>query len=370
MKLIEVVGGMIVLFILLPTLANLWMMGSTEVEKRQAAEQLAQVSKAAALYAKANASSLLSQTSATSGPVISSDTLVQDDLLPEGFQGRNVWGQTYQIYFRQPSTDMLQAVVLTTGGRSHDSTKPKFGTAIVPSTASMVGAQGGFIPTGDVPGQSSETLQGAFGGWTVTLAALGIPSPGAGHLGALTDFDPSSLGQDFLYRVAVPGHEELNAMQTELDMSDHAIRGVSELQFTTRTLTTETCDDPDLDGRVFLDTDQGLYICRDGQLEILADSGNSSFVKETILARDGDLIAKPSCPTGTNTTPQIFVSPTIVAAGSDAPPITSFQAWATSANDTQWQVHLRLLTTDDSLGWVYPVSDYGRIFVCTICVRS
>ncbi|KAF0232597.1 MAG: hypothetical protein FD177_2375 [Desulfovibrionaceae bacterium] len=369
MKLIEVIGGIVVLFILLPSLANLWMMGSEEMEKRQAADQLVQVSRAAAAYVRKHQTTLLGQTSASSGPVITTGPLVTEEFLPAGFQGQNVWGQTYQIHFRQPSTNTIQAVVLTTGGRGHETARPKFGTAVVPSAAAMAGGSGAFIPTGDVPGQAAGTLRGAFGGWTIDLASLGIASPGAGHLGALSTFDSTSLGQDFLYRVSVPGHAELNAMQTELDMTDHAIRNVQEVQFTARALGTETCD-ADTEGRVFLDVNQGLYICRNGKMEVLADTGNSTLLKSATLAKDGDLVTKPVCPPGTSTVPEIFVAPSIVSAGAEAPPLTAFQAWATSVSTTQWRVNLRLLTTDDNLSWVNPASDFARIIVCTTCAKE
>ncbi|MDQ7830645.1 MAG: shufflon system plasmid conjugative transfer pilus tip adhesin PilV [Desulfovibrionaceae bacterium] len=370
MKLIEVLGALVILFILLPSLANLWMMGTEEVEKRQAADQLTEVSRAAAAYVRKNYTTLVGQTTASSGPSITTAPLVSGGFLQSGFQGRNVWGQSYQIYFRQPASGSIQAVVLTTGGRGHDASRPKFGTATVPAAAAMAGGSGGFVPTGLVPGQSADTLRGAGGGWTLSLASLGISSPGAGHLGASSTFDSGSLGQDFLYRVAVPGHEELNAMQTELDMTDHAIRGVSEIQFTPRSYSSgETCNSDD-EGKVFLDSDQGVYICRNGHMEIVADSGNSSLLKTATLAKSGDTIAKPTCPPGTDTTPQIFVSPAIAAAGQSAPPMTSFQAWAVSLNATQWRVYLRMLTTDDSLGWVYPEADYGRILVCTLCAKD
>jgi type II secretory pathway pseudopilin PulG len=370
MKLIEVIGALVILLIMLPALANLWVLGSNEIEKRQAADQLVTVTKAAAAYVRKHQSTLLTQTTATSGPVIDTSPLVAEGFLQNGFQGHNVWDQVYQLYFRQPTLNTLQAVVLTTGGRGQDATDVKFGTVIVPSAAAMAGGSGGFIPTGDVPGESTGTLRGAFGGWTLDLTSVGIAAPGAAHLGALASFDTSSLGQDFLYRFAVPGHPELNAMQTELDMTDHAIRGVHEVQFTSRTMTSESCVDPDVDGRVFLDKDQGLYLCRDGQMQVLADTGNSTLFKNAVLASNGDVIEKPVCPPGTNTIPQIFVAPSIATAGAEAPPMTALQAWAVSLNASQWQVYLRLLTTDDTLGWVNPVSDYGRIMVCTTCAKG
>ncbi|EHJ48819.1 shufflon domain protein [Solidesulfovibrio carbinoliphilus subsp. oakridgensis] len=369
MKLIETIGALLILAIMLPVLFNLWSLGSNEIEKRQAADQLAAVTKAAAGYVRKHQTDLLAQATASSGPSISTDPLVAEGFLQDGFQGHNVWGQTYQISFRQPSANALQAIILTTGGRGQDTNDPRFASALVPSAAAMVGGSGGYIPTGDVPGQSPDSLRGAFGGWIVTLANFGIASPGAGHLGALTTFDSSSLGQDFLYRVAVPGHAELNAMQTDLDMTDHSIRNVHELQFTVRTLDGETCDES-TEGRTFLDKDQGLYLCRNGKLEVIGDSGNSFLLKNATLAKDGDLITKPVCAPGTETAPQIFVAPSLAAAGAEAPPITAFQAWAISKSETEWEVHLRLLTTDDNLGWINPGSDYGRIMVCTLCGKG
>lgn len=369
MKIIETIGALLVLFIMIPILLNLWTLGSDELEKRQAADHLAAVTKAASAYVRKHQTDLVTQASANSGPMIGTAPLVTEGFLAAGFQGHNVWGQTYQIYFRQPEANTLQAVVLTTGGRGQEAKDVRFATAVVPSAAAMAGGAGGFIPTGDIPDQPSSSLRGAFGGWTLNLASVGITSPGAGHLGALSTFDSSSLGQDFLYRVSVPGHPELNQMQTELDMTDHAIRNLYEVQFTERTFGSETCDSS-AEGKVFFDAAQGLYICRNSNMEILADTGNSTLFKNATLAKDGDLINKPACPLGTDTTPQIFVAPTIVAAGAQAPPITSFQAWAVSRNDRQWQVHLRLLTTDDTLGWVNPASDYGRVMVYTICVKG
>ncbi|MEA4896382.1 MAG: shufflon system plasmid conjugative transfer pilus tip adhesin PilV [Oscillospiraceae bacterium] len=369
MKLIETLGALLILFIMLPVLLNLWQLGENELEKRQAADQLVAVTKAAAAYVRKHQTDLLTQTSATSGPTIGTDPLVTEGFLEAGFQGHNVWGQTYQIAFRQPSSNTLQAVVLTTGGRGQDAKDVRFATSVVPSAAAMAGGAGGFVPTGDIPDQPSSSLRGAFGGWTLNLASIGITSPGPGHLGALSTFDSSSLGQDFLYRVAVPGHPELNQMQTELDMTDHAIRNIYETQFTSRTIGSETCDSS-TEGVMFLDNNQGLYLCRNGQMVMIADTGNSTMFKIAAIAKDGDLIDKPSCPPETNTTPKIYVSPTIAAAGASAPPITSFQVWATSSSDTQWQVHLRILTTDDTLGWVNPASDYGRIMVYATCAKG
>lgn len=373
MKLIEVIGALIIMIIVLPSLLGMWEKGFVEMQKRQAADHLVRVSKAAGSYVRKHQATLLSSTTADSGPTVSVATLITENLLPTGFSNVNVWGQGYAAYIRQPQAKELQAIVLTSGGRGTG--QSIFASATVPSAALMAGGAAGFIPTGKLPGQTAGTLHGAGGGWVVSLGALGIPSPGEGHLGALATFDSAALGQDFLYRVAVPGHEELNAMTTELDMTDHAIRGVKELQFVEREITGESCTNPEDQGKLFLDRVQGMYLCRNNALEIIADTGNATLFKTAQLAKNGETIAKPVCPPNTGTVAQIFTTPVIAEAGPDAPPISSFQAWATSLNDTEWLVHLRLLTpsktlSPDGSGWVYPEADYGRIMTLTTCTKA
>ena len=177
---------------------------------------------------------------------------------------------------------------------------------MVPGAAALIGGAGGHIPSGVLPGQTENMLQGAGNGWVLNLGTVGIASPGAGHLGAVSTYDSSALGQDFLYRVAVPGQPELNAMQTELDMTDHAIRNVSDLQFEPREITSESCSSTDEQGRIFLDSLQGLYLCRNNSLEIIGDSGNTALMKNATVAKNGDRITKPSCAPGTGLTPTIF----------------------------------------------------------------
>ncbi|GAB1255358.1 shufflon system plasmid conjugative transfer pilus tip adhesin PilV [Desulfovibrio falkowii] len=375
MKLFEIIGVLLLMSILIPRLSDMAFMGIVDTQKRQAADHLGLISRASAGYVRKHQTTLNAQASATSGPMVSVADLVSDGLLPDGFKGRNVWGQSYDIYVRKAAVSgHLRAVVLTTGGRGNET--DRFLNVIVPGAAGLLGGSGGFVPTGIVPGQAADILQGAGGGWAVSLTGMGIPSPGPGHLGVLTSFDSTALGQDFLYRVAVPGHPELNAMQTELDMTDHAIRNVSELQFEEREISGESCASADEQGRVFLDRVQGLYLCRNNSLELIGDSGNSTLLKNVTVAKNGDRITKPVCAPGTGTAPAVFTSPSIAEAGPEAPPLTSFQTWATSLSDTAWQVHMRVQTGNkrldgsDDEGWVYPADDYGRIMVLAMCIKQ
>jgi hypothetical protein len=370
---IGVLGALLISMMMTPMLVRVWDFGMSQQQERLAADHLNMVAGAAASYARKHHETLLSSATASGGPTVDVPALVNDGFLSQGFAERNVWGQTYSVYFRQPREHELQSIVLTSGGFSGNG-KRNFETTTAPSAALLAGGSAGFVPSGTVPGQTAGTLHGAGGGWVLSLSGVGIPSPGAGHLGALAEFDASALGQDFLYRVGIPGHEELNEMRADMDMTDHAIRNVSELEFTEREITTEACAEEEDQGRMFLDKNIGLYLCRNYRLETIADTGNSALLTEAATAKNGDVINKPVCPVNTGTIPMIFTAPAIAEAGAVAPPLSSFQTWATSLSDTQWRVNLRVQTGNKSIGdddgWVYPGDNYNRITVFTTCARE
>lgn len=363
--LFEALGAVTLLLILLPGLARLWDMGMDEVQKRSVATHLQGVSRAAGEYVREHRDTL--QASATASRAARVTMAQLSPHLPHGFLPRNAWGQTYGVFVLQPAPGRLVPVVLTYGGSRAGR---RFSNVVVPSTAALAGGQGGYVPSGDLPGQSTAELRGSFGAWSVPLSGTSIPNPGPGHLGAVASMDGQDLDQDFLYRVAVPGKPELNEMSTELDMTDHAIRGVSELQFEPHDLMemggAGFCADPSREGRVFLDRNHGLYVCRDGKPRVVADTGNSALLSGSTIAVDGELVPKPTCPPGTDAEPRIFVAPSIVAQGADASSLVAVQAWATDEGD-DWRVHLRVLTTDKNAGWIHPGPDFGRVMVFATC---
>lgn len=374
MPIIGSLGAVIILIAILPTLIGWIDQGITASQQRLVAGHLLMVSQAARQYVNRHQDTLITQAAAAGGPSFTVNDLITEGFLQEGFQPRNAWAQEYQVHVRQPQAGTLQAIVLTTGGRQNAT--PRWRNVVVPGAAALVGGAGGYVASGAVEGQTENTLVGAGQGWVLDLPSVGIASPGAGHLGAVSSYDASALGQDFLYRVAVPGQPELNAMQTGLDMTDHAISNVSELQFEEREISTEACASADDQGRVFLDRNHGLYLCRNNSMEIIGDSGNATLLKNITVAKNGDKIAKPSCAARTGTVPAIYTAPALMEAGADAPPMTAVQTWATSASDTEWQVHMRVQTGQtsiagsDSAGWVYPTDSHGKMLVLTSCVKE
>ncbi|WP_204278965.1 shufflon system plasmid conjugative transfer pilus tip adhesin PilV, partial [Klebsiella aerogenes] len=65
---------------------------------------------------------------------------------------------------------------------------------------------------------SPSNANGAFGAWQVNLGASGFTNAGSGHVANLLAFTSQQSNANYLYRVSVPGHPELNAMQTDLSM--------------------------------------------------------------------------------------------------------------------------------------------------------
>lgn len=366
--LLEIIGALIASSMFILVLFSLWQQGRTLVEQAHAAYHLREVNNAAEIYVKRHYETLLHASSASSGPQLSIAQLINDGALPEGFQDTNLWGQSYEIYVRRPQENVLNTIVITRGGWEHE--EDSFATLTVPGAAMRFGGAGGFVPTGDITGQTPGTLLGSSGGYALDLAALGIASPGPGHLGAYSAFDEYDLGTDYLYRGEVPGHPEYNQMTTELDMTGHGIENVGSVQYVSRTVTDgESCTTED-EGKMFLDELQGMYLCRNGQLVLMADTGNSTQFKMSTVANNGDRITKPSCAPGTGTSPQIYVAPAIASSGAQSPAMSALQAWATSVSATEWQVHLRVLNTSNSDAWVYPTPEYGRVMVFTTCTKQ
>lgn len=371
--LLETIGAILVILILTVGLAHFLNKGTTEMRKQAVAQHLSRVTEAVTSYGRAHYKDLLDKATATKGPTITIADLIREEFLPTGFNDHNPWNQTYAIYAREPKAGELQLITLTTGGRSHTTRETDFGNIDVPSTAAL--AKAGFIPTGAQAGHSTGQLRGAYGAWVLELSSLGITAPAPGHLGSVSNLTSFEVGHDYLYRVEVPGHPELNEMWTELDMTDHAIEKVKEVQFVPHTLDEmeNFCASEEQNGRFFLHEDEGLYICRDGKVQAVADTGNSLMIKEMTLASHGQRIAKPHCPSGVDSKPEIFVSPMALGAGYNGAPIAGMQSWATSVSDEQWQVNLRILTDDPTLGnqaWINPPAQYGQVMVLTLCSKG
>lgn len=362
--LVEVLGAIVISSFLMVGLVNLWQQFYGNLQQAQAAQHLQTVANAANRYIKQHYQALLTQAAPAAGPQITIQQLIDESYLPDGFQETNIWNQDYAIYVRRPQENRLTFIVLTTGGWDHKDDDP-FTNVTVPGAAMRLKGSGGFVPTGDIDGLSDDVLVGAGGGYVLDLAGFGIASPGAGHLGLYAAFDDYDLGTDYLYRASVPGQPEYNQMTVELDMTGHGIEHVGSVQFVSRTVNAgDPCTDAE-EGRMLFDQEQGMYLCRNHELVLMADTGNSSPVKNATIATHGQRIEKPRCG-ASGKTAQIYVAPVDFSSGASSPSLAAVQAYATSVSDTQWQVNLRVLNTKDST-WINPPAGYGRAMVLAIC---
>lgn len=207
-------------------------MGVRNIQTSAIASQGRVIDQAAAQYVQDNAAAL-----AASVPVggaattISVNTLQTAGYLPGGFSANTAFGQTWQVQVSQPTAGRLQTIVMTTGGN------PITNTAQLAGIAAQIGAEGGFVPYANQGGNSAmspSNANGAFGAWQVNLGASGFTNAGSGHVANLLAFTSQQSNANYLYRVSVPGHPELNAMQTDLSMQDvggtaHNIAGANNV---------------------------------------------------------------------------------------------------------------------------------------------
>lgn len=228
------------------TIATIGMNGLHAVQASATASQLLIFNKAAEHYVRDNGAQLVATATATSPVTVSVDQLIAANYLPASYLRTNPYRQTWQLQVLQPSPGVLTSLVTSVGGQAIEATR-------LPMIAAQSGAQGGFVPyrnQGGDPNMSPANAYGAYGAWKVALT--GFANPGAGHLASLLAFGNTQLNNSYLYRVKVPGHPELNAMQTDLSMTDtggtaHDIGGVN----------TATGHTFSVDGKGQLNNDQG-----------------------------------------------------------------------------------------------------------------
>lgn len=169
------------------------------------AQQMKLVTDAAGRYIKDNYAAVSALATPTAPALITLDMLRNTGYLPASFADQNAYGQSYNVLALEPTPNKLQTLVVTRNG---DPIKELYMIDI----AKQIGAQGGYISTLD-----ASVATGSFGGWSTSLAPYG-GSTGSGHLASALFFEDGALVNDYLYRNAVPGHPEVNEMNTAINM--------------------------------------------------------------------------------------------------------------------------------------------------------
>lgn len=375
----DVLAAITIFALLIPGMLTFMQLSTQSTEKKVAAEHMDRMATAAEQYVMDNHASIVSSATGSSSVSISVSDLVSGGYLPSGHGTKNPWNQSYSIHAFNPEDQDIHLILVTSGGKGYTASKPEFATQVVPSAAAMAGSKGGYVPTGDVSGESSSVVQGAFGGWQFDLASTDITNPGAGHLAYSKYIDQEQYGNDYLYRDEVPGHPEVNRMTTELDMDGNTIEmgdgnvgggngeGARKVNLENHESSDFTCtDNDDHGGSVFYDRSEGLFVCKRGEKVKISDSINSVAFKDASVVNNEDYIAKPSCGSGGDTEatdPQIYVFPVFYSANGSGRYIKGVQSWARDAGGN-WQVIMRVLTDQ---GWMRPSGSYGKLLTLTEC---
>jgi hypothetical protein len=153
--------------------------------------------------------------------------LISTGFLPAGTQEIDPYGQTIVGEVLQPTSGYLVGAVVTQGGSSPSG-------AHINQVATLIGAQGGFVPPSSLstlPGIcGTNCFQGAGNAWHATFSQYPFTGVGPGSLIALQSYNANNLPQDFLYRSNVPGFPQANQMQTNINMNGNNLYNAGTVQ--------------------------------------------------------------------------------------------------------------------------------------------
>lgn len=201
-----------------------------------AAFHAAQVSEARDRYVKDNYVTILAN--AAAGPVPITTTMLKNaGYLDSGISDNNVHNQTYEtraVKVTAGGNDLLRVLTVTSGGQAFSETEIR-----------NIAAKTARIGGGYVSATNTAVAQGYQGSYQVALGDYGL-APGAGHVAIGGFFNSQGVLGDYLYRNAIPGHPELNQMNTALSMGGNAINNVSTLTASGKITTTNDVQGRDL----------------------------------------------------------------------------------------------------------------------------
>lgn len=217
LTLVEVALSLAVLGIVVLGLAQWTNADRTSLKLATVAGRLAEVRAASDRYISDNFAAL--EASAAGGPIaVPIATLVSQNYLPTGYQSDNAYQQQMQLYIRRRAAGVIESLVAATGGQSMSAQEGG-------KVALLLKGAGGFVPV------NSQVASGTKGAWQVSLAGFvpgGAPMPNGGAVAyALArKFDGPSGA---LMRDAT-GNPADNRMGTDLDMNNHRILNIADLQ--------------------------------------------------------------------------------------------------------------------------------------------
>jgi type II secretory pathway pseudopilin PulG len=195
-----------------------------DMKGQQAALYQSQLAAAARKYLAANYAQLAADAVPGSTLAITVATLQAGGFLSGGFSSVNPYGQTPCVLVRRNNSSGIQVkldgLVVNLGGT-------KILDKNIPAVAMGAGPESGYINT-----LSPTLAQGAswqidttpYRGTSCGGMSLSGTAADGGHLVSALFYDgPGQLSTDFVYRDAIPGHPELNQLNTPLLMAQNAL---------------------------------------------------------------------------------------------------------------------------------------------------
>jgi hypothetical protein len=162
--------------------------------------------------------------------------------LPAGFSAVSPYGQSYSIRVYN-NAGTLQPVIVSTGGDTITNDN-------LHRLAGMIKG-GGYVDS-----VNTTAMKGMFGGWQIPFTNYGA-SPGAGHIAIGLFVLNQGATDQYVYRNAISGHPELNAINTPLKLNVVVTAGTSDALC--------VVGDPTTYGRVAADSIGAVMSCQSGQ---------------------------------------------------------------------------------------------------------
>ena len=185
---------------------------SLEERERTAGAQLETLAHAVSAYVNSEFTTL--QGSLGGGTTIALTTLESAQVLPDGFAQTSALGRRFQVMARDVPGNAVEVVCAELVGA---------GDTLVPSGALLADRFGG-VRMGVVTAAAPTRLRGPTLDVDVSaFQASFAGAPAQGALGVFERFDHATVFGDELYRVAIPGFDEGNVMETDLDLGGNEI---------------------------------------------------------------------------------------------------------------------------------------------------
>ena len=227
------------------------------------AQHMATVGQAAQSYIQDNYAAVSAVATAATPALIKVSTLTGAGYLTNGFSATNSHNQTVCVLVLEPTPGQLNALVVSEGGTAIDD-------LTLGGIASVIGAAGGGVYASD-----ATNLRGAMGGWITPIGSFananasgqrcdgsaGNVAITAGHPIMALWFNGGDVTAGFLYRDPVPGHPELNQMNTALDMNNNAINNAATIALNTIVVNGAVCT---TNGVVARDANGAVMSCQGG----------------------------------------------------------------------------------------------------------